>query len=961
MGPFLRQQQVAVLVDQIPVGVVIADLYGNFRDCNQEACRIFGIALEEIQGRNIADVTHPDDAHYDREDFRQLIAGKKHRVELVKRFQRPNAELVWCKVLVRQLRQANHEKPFLLATIEDITEEQQLLEQREKVLTELEKTHRVAVSLMQDAVREKNRAAESLERLEESEAKMRGIIANMADAVITIDYQGRVQQFSKAAEKMFGYSAEHMIGQSVNRLMPPSYTATNYKDLKPFLNARRSAGSDKDKEILAQRADGSVFPGELSVAELTIQGERIFTGIIRDITERKRYEQELTEARNAAEAASDAKSRFLATMSHELRTPMNGVVGMLDLLTQSELSGEQRKLTTVARNSAMALLQIINDILDFSKIEAGKLLLESIPLLCGQLLEGVAELLSQECRNKNLQLYCFADPACTKPLMGDPLRLRQILLNLLGNAIKFTYSTPSAQGVIVARFQPLKGPSGAPWLRLSVKDNGIGISASEQKTLFQPFTQADDTTQRQFGGTGLGLSICSRLVELMGGRIGFHSEKDHGSEFYVELPAPPAEPKYGYDPNTPGLQKLAIGLCMTDEIARDYLVDYLTQQGADVGSMHISGADSLAEKGNQVDILVVDQEVFFKHRSYFDHTYRKPLLILYDITRVNPSDFPVRAIGIESNPFLPNKVHHGIGVALGLASPLVENQESIPKLNYELPSIEAAEQQGSLVLIVEDNLSNQEVMKRQVNLFGYVALVADNGQEALKLLEQRYFGLVITDCHMPIMDGFELTKTIRRREKQSSTGRLPIVAATANALQGEADRCFDIGMDDFITKPISLKSLQALLHAWLPEIKTARGRGPAKRSPKCHSHRFNEPSAPKGNSDTYPIDIGTLNTYLGADQALHREILNSFLRQSEPDISALRRSTETEDWPALVSLAHKLKSSAKLVGANDLAEALRNLEAAGKQRNTKSIQDLSQQVVQEYQRVMDFIRSNLMH
>ncbi|MEO8327604.1 MAG: ATP-binding protein, partial [Nitrospirota bacterium] len=363
---------------------------------------------------------------------------------------------------------------------------------------------------------------------EEGDARIRGIVETAADAIISINEVGIIQSYNSAAEKVFGYSAQEAIGQNISQFMPSPHQKNYDGYLKRYLAGQAATIFGESRELMGKRKDGAVFPMELAVSEVMVGNRRTFTGIIRDISDRKQHEQELREAKERAEMAAIAKSQFLATMSHEIRTPMNGVIGMTGLLLETELTSPQRQFAETVRTSGESLLKVINDILDFSKIEAGKLEFEIIPFDLRTTLEESLELLAQAAGKKNLELVGLVSANVPTALQGDPGRLRQIFMNLIGNAIKFT-----SLGDVLVKIASVEESHHQVTIRVDIQDTGEGIPADVLPKLFQPFTQADSSTTRRHGGTGLGLAICKQLVQQMGGEIGVENRPGGGSSFWL--------------------------------------------------------------------------------------------------------------------------------------------------------------------------------------------------------------------------------------------------------------------------------------------------------------------------------------------------------------------------------------------------------------------------------------------
>jgi PAS domain S-box-containing protein len=530
--------------------------------------------------------------------------------------------------------------------------------------------------------------------------------------------------------------------------------------------------------------------------------------------------RELYLAKTAAEVGNATKSLFLATMSHEVRTPMNGVLGMLELLMDGALSEEQRHMLATIRDSSEALLSILDDILDFSKIEAGRLEMETIPVNLRRIIEGVADTLSTNAQSRELRLDCFIDPALPEWLLGDQVRLRQILFNLGSNAIKFTHTTAAREGVVELRAERIDAGPERVGVRISVIDNGIGMDAATQAQLFRPFTQADASTTRRFGGTGLGLSICKRLVELMGGRIAVQSWPGTGSTFTVDLELPPAHGVSLLD-RLP-VRGLAVAALLPPGALRNEINSYLCAAGVQL-SLHGCAADLEADLSGtaQAQVILAGPELAEADAAAWlgllQQLTAQPELHLLRLTprqREPQAPPPPGIVRVALHPLHYRELLTGLARASGHLPHAAAVQITA------LPADDGDE--SPLVLVAEDNPVNQEITCRQLERLGYRCLLAENGHIALEQWRLHPVALLLTDCQMPEMDGFELVQAIRHEERR--TGRhLPVIALTANALRGEAERCQNAGMDDYLSKPLRLANLGRVLERWLGPSQAANG------------------------------------------------------------------------------------------------------------------------------------------
>ncbi len=855
--------------------VSITDIHGTIVYANDRFCEISGYQRQELIGKNhriVKSGIHPPEIF--RDMWGTITLGHVWHGEVCNRAK--NGQPYWVNATIVPLLGPDGQPDQYIAIRTDIS----------------------------DRKRMEAQLSEQLDLVE-------GLIEAIPLPVYIKDAEGRYLRLNRAFEIFIGVKREDFIGKTLYELLAHD-DAEFHSEKDAELLAH---GGTQTYETLVHGHDGLSHNAIYRKAALSRRDGNIYglLGTIIDITERKKAEIEMQLAKEAAEAASQAKSEFLANMSHEIRTPMNGIIGMTDLALDTALTEEQREFLSIVKSSAEALLTILNDILDFSKIEAGKLLVEEISFDLHRVIAETLKTMAMRAHEKHIELVFEIMPDVPRHVLGDPSRLRQILINLLGNAIKFTHA-----GEIAVRAELTATIGDLPQIQFSVRDTGVGIAADKQQSIFEAFSQEDTSTTRRFGGTGLGLSISRRLVELMHGRMWLESEQGKGSTFFFSL-----ELKTDNEPPEAGTSHIALRgrhILVVDDNATNCRILSGMLAHWDVKTTLADGGPAaiqiLRSTPQAFDCILLDAHMPEMDGYELALNIRGPLAITTPMVMLSSGAMrgdgqrcqEVGISGYFSKPISSEELL----AALCRVFDICRKENSVPPSQLVTRHALRELQRTLDVLLVEDHPVNQKLAIGLLEKWGHRPTLANNGQEALDILALRDFDVILMDMHMPVLGGLEATLAIRAREESEARPRTPIIAMTAAAMQSDKEACIAAGMDDYLAKPIRAKDLLEKLLAY-----------------------GGNPEA----EDKPAFDYGV--ALRQADQETVEIIADIFLETWARDIDLLRTAVNAQDAPTAERAAHSLKGTLATFCADPAMRVAGDLEVRAR---NKDLEGMTQEV-----------------
>jgi PAS domain S-box-containing protein len=910
------EQRYRAIVEGSPSSVYVFDDRGRFLAINDTGLSAMGLTEGQVLGRQFREFWPRESQPEVDRAIEQVLRGK--RVTFESGFIRPDGRtVIWDVVLNPILGPNNAADARFVAICTDTTD--------------------------------RNRAVEAQSQ---SEIRFRTLFESANDAIL-IFQDGEVVTFNHTALELFGCTQERLMAYLPGHFSPSVQPDGKDSHAEAHLRLNLAAkGESQTFEWKYERPDGTEFDVEINLIPIDMYDERFVQATIRDVTERSRT-LELQHAKESAEAANRAKSEFLAHMSHEIRTPLNGIIGMAELAIESEPDEKQRAALITIGKEADSLLQIINDILDFSKIEAGKVDIEAIPFSLRETVEDVGNGLAVRAKRKGLEYVSYIDPAIPDALIGDSSKIRQILVNLTGNSVKFTH-----EGEVCIRAAIQENHKDRVVVRFSVIDTGIGIPKEKHASIFESFTQVDGSTTRNYGGTGLGTTISKRLVDMLGGAIGLESEPGKGSEFWFTI----AFSKSGETKNEIRNDRRLAGrrflVVDGNRNVRMALRSYIASWGGQ--TVEVASASELLQAFNAgdpasspCDLILADQHmpgmsgrelVAWLHAG--PQSARLPVVLLTSAMRTEKEPTGPEGAGADAYLDKPVRYFELLKAIERLLMP-GENSGAVCDPASSFHEFEANSRTRKYrILLVEDYPTNQHIVERHLHSAGCEVDIAENGRDAVNAFSSNAYTLILMDVQMPVMDGYEATRVIRQIEADRNLPvRVPIIAMTAHAVREYIERAFEVGMDDYITKPLTRKGLLEIVERWA-------------NAPHMDPRRSTEERAavaPPASTD--PICVAKAIEEFGGDEEFLRDVIREFLENAQKQRENIRQAIEHNAYDAVRREAHSLKGGAANLTAVPLADAARDLESAAINGQTEACRTGLERVVSELARLDAYLQT----
>lgn len=930
-------------------GFVQLDSNNIIARTNQSMAKLLHITVDELKGKSLFSLLDAKNADIAMEQLKLRLRGysSSYEIELMP----PGGQArVVCHFNATPLFDENREYQGSFAMVSDITERKKAEEELREYRTHLEDLIRERTKELIDNNRmlemEINARKKIESALRESEGRAKGLLNTIHTGIVLIDCQSEIIiEMNNIAAEMLKTKVAEVIG-------------------KPYFRFFQCAGSSGGKVSNCQNhthecrlvdVEGNVVPVLKTSVKVSMNGRNCMLQSFIDITRQKEVEDGLRKAKAGAEHATRSKSMFLANMSHEIRTPLNAIIGMSDLLLNSKLDKLQQEHTSIIHEAGNHLLSVINDILDFSKIEAGKLEFDNIDFPLLKCVEEVGDIIGTKANDKGLELIIDFDPVLPTMLKGDPMRLRQILVNLCNNAIKFT-----EKGLVKVKVSTESMLDNKVSIRFSVIDSGIGIPADRLDRLFKSFSQIDASTTREYGGTGLGLAICKQLVEMMGGNITVESKVDKGSTFSFhavwELVKIHPEPHDVSAGDISGKRIMVIDdVYESCEYLRTRLESYgcfvscFTQPLEALETLHMD-----AESGEPFDLVMMDYQMpvmdgisLARYIKADGKLKDIPLALMSSIPEANISS--IDELGFNAfilKPLKQSNLYNTVVEAFSARHSGRNDKTIARECNLMLSE---ADSHKVKILVVEDNPVNRKVASSILGRLGLSCDLATDGLNALDILRHNHYDIILMDCQMPKLDGYETTRKIRGREKTSNSPPTLIIAMTANALKGDREKCMNAGMNDYISKPVNVDNMHKTLSKYLKDI-IGENQDVSTPVPDDAPAPKNPPAQP--DADTSPVlQPKTLDAVTGGDDMLRQEIVNLFYEACDANLEESRRCMDTDDFSQLHKEAHSLKGASGNIGAIKMYNTSVKLMAAADENDKPLCETLFTQLKNQYEEV----------